>query len=322
MKQQVYAAVCNDEVLRQNSSSGGIFTLLAEAILEKGGVVFGAAVAENLQVRHVPVEKIEDLARLRGSKYVRSHMGDSYRQVKMYLDAGRLVLFSGTPCQIGGLKAYLKKDYVNLVCQDLACHGSPMEWVYESYVNHRECAAGSKAVAINFRDKVTGWEAYSMTIRFENGEVYTQRVDRDPYMKAFLREYTLGKSCYHCAFKGLERQADITLADLWGAAVSCPQLYDGKGTSAVFVHTEKGEALWKEIGARLTAVPITAEAVVESNPALLHSAPEPKNREAFLEALKTEDFEKTVERFCPRPSRLQRLVRRVLGKIKRILTKK
>jgi len=316
MERQVYAAICNDEALRLSSSSGGVFTLLAEAVLGRGGVVFGATVTEQMEVEHIAVTTPEDLGKLRGSKYVRSRMGDSYRQAKEHLEAGKTVLFTGTPCQIAGLKAYLKKDYVNLVCQDLACHGAPMEWAWECYVNHREKQAGSKAVSVRFRDKVTGWESYSLTMAFENGSSYTARVGRDPYMKAFLREYTLGKNCYNCAFKGLERQADITLADLWGAGEICPQLSDGKGTSAVFVHTEQGKALWEEILPRLTALPISEEAVVRHNPALIRSVPEPKNREAFLETLKTGDFEQTVERFCPRPSRLRRLLSRIIRRLK------
>ena len=313
MDRQVFAAVCRDESLRLSSSSGGIFTLLAEAVLRRGGVVFGAAFDEKMAVRHIAVETPEALQKLRGSKYVRSRMGGSYQQAKDYLDAGRTVLFTGTPCQIGGLKAYLKKDYVNLICQDLACHGSPMEWVWENYVNYRQWQADAPAVAIKFRDKVTGWEAYSLTIAFENGVRYCVRVDRDPYMKAFLQEYTLGKSCYSCPFKGLDRQSDITLADLWGAAKTCPDLYDNKGTSAVFVHTEKGAALWDEIAPQLIAQPIDEEAVVRHNPALVSSAPMPKNRQAFLDKLKTGNFDGVVDRFCPRPSRLRRL----LGKIKR-----
>lgn len=311
MKRQVYAAICKDDTLRHSSSSGGVFSLLAEAVLRRGGVVFGAAVTENMEVRHIAVTAPEELSRLRGSKYVRSRLGNSYQQAKEHLEAGKTVLFTGTPCQIAGLKAYLKSDYVNLICQDLACHGSPMEQAWKSYVNYRENQAGSKAVGVRFRDKVTGWEAYSLTMEFENGSSYTARVDRDPYMKAFLREYTLGKSCYNCSFKGLDRQSDITLADLWGAAEICPQLSDGKGTSAVFIHTEKGKALWEEIREQLTAVPIPEEAVVRHNPALLCSAPEPKNREAFLKALKQGDFEQTVQRFCPRPNILQRLLRRI-----------
>ena len=312
---QVYAAICQDDTLRQNSSSGGIFTLLAEAILRRGGLVFGAAVTENMEVRHMAVETPEALSQLRGSKYVRSQIGDCYRQAKDALDAGRWVLFTGTPCQIAGLKGYLKKDYVNLICQDIVCHGAPMEWVWESYVNFREQQAGSSATAVRFRDKVTGWEAYSLTLDFENGSRYTARVDRDPYMRAFLQEYTLGSSCYNCAHKGLTRPADITLSDLWGAAETCPSLCDGKGTSAVFLHTEKGAALWAEIQDALTAVPITADAVVRHNPAMLHCAPKPKNRDAFLEALKADCFEKTVAKFCPCSSR----VRRFLGRIKRTL---
>lgn len=311
MKQKVFAARCNDDALRLSSSSGGVFSLLAEAVLAKGGVVFGAAVTENLEVRHIAVTTREELSRLRGSKYVRSRLGDCYRQAKDALEAGKTVLFTGSPCQTGGLKSYLKKDYVNLICQDIVCHGAPMEWVWESYVNYREQQAGSKAVAVSFRDKVTGWETYSVTMDFADGSTYTSRVDRDPYMRAFLRELTLGKSCYQCAFKGLERQSDITLADLWGAAESCPQLYDGKGTSAVFIHTEKGLALWEEIAGGLQAVPITAEAVIRANPSMLKSVPMPKNREAFLEALKAGDFQQTVERFCPRPSKLRRFINRI-----------
>ena len=158
MERQVYAAMCRDEDLRQQSSSGGIFTLLAEAVLRRGGVVFGAAFTEHMVVRHIPVETPEALYRLRGSKYVRSKTGNSFALAKEYLEAGRTVLFTGTPCQIALLKAYLKEDYVNLICQDLACHGSPMEWVWERYVNFREWQANSPIVAASFRDKVTGWE--------------------------------------------------------------------------------------------------------------------------------------------------------------------
>lgn len=313
MKRQVYGALCRDENLRLSSSSGGIFTLLAEAVLRRGGVVFGAAFTDRLTVEHIAAETPEALQQLRGSKYVRSHLGDSYSLAKDYLDAGRTVLFTGTPCQIAGLKTYLKKDYVNLICQDIACHGSPMAWVWENYVNLHSQQAQSPATAARFRDKVTGWEAYSLTIEFENGTQYSARVDRDPYMRAFLQEYTLGKSCYHCACKGLERQADITLADLWGAAEICPDLSDGKGTSAVFLHTEKGAALWAEIQSLLTAVPIDEAAVIRHNPALVQSAPEPENREAFLQMLKTDGWETAIATYCPRASR----IRRLLGRIKR-----
>lgn len=315
MERQVYAAMCRDEALRLSSSSGGIFTLLAEAVLQKGGVVFGAAFTENMVVRHIAVETPEDLWKLRGSKYVRSKPGNSFDLAREYLEAGRIVLFTGTPCQIGLLKAYLKRDYVNLICQDLACHGSPMEWVWEGYVNQRKQEAGAPAISVNFRDKVTGWEAYSLTMDFENGSRYTQRVDRDPYMKVFLRDYTLGKSCYYCAFKGLDRQADITLADLWGAAKTCPDLSDGKGTSAVFLHTEKGVALWEEISPQLRFCPIDEEAVVRHNPSLIKSVPEPKNRQAFLDQLKRGNFDGIVRKFCPPSSRL----RRALGKVKRLI---
>ena len=314
MKRQVFAAQCKEDALRLSSSSGGIFPLLAKAVLEKGGVVCGAAFDENLTVHHIPVTDPAQLPRLQGSKYVRSQIGDSYRQAKEFLEDGKTVLFTGSPCQIAGLKAFLENDYVNLICQDIACHGAPMPSVWDYYVNHRERQAGSRPTAVRFRDKVTGWEAYSLTMDFQDGSRYTCRVDRDPFMKAFLQEYTLGTSCYRCAHKGLDRQADITLADLWGASEICPELHDNKGTSAVFLHSEKGAALWEEISSHLTATPIAEEAVVRYNPSLIRSAPKPKDRDRFLSGLKPENFEESVNRFC-RPT----LLRRILGRIKRLL---
>lgn len=319
MEINAYAAINNNEEVRHVSSSGGVFTLLAEDVLARGGVVFGAAVTEQLRIAHIPVESVAQLHRLRGSKYVRSHLGNSYKQVEEYLCSGRPVLFTGTPCQIGGLKAYLKEDYDNLLCQDLICHGAPMADVWEKYVQYRQQQAGARAIGVSFRDKTVGWEAFRISITFENGTAYETDFRQDPYMKAFLKDLSLGKSCYRCAFKGMQRQADITLADFWGVKDVYPQMYDGKGTSAVFVHTKKGKEALQRIQAQLRLCPVDADVVVARNPAMIRSAAEPKNREAFLAALRTEEFSKAVETYYPRETLAKKLMVRLKQAVKKIL---
>ena len=319
METIAYAALHKETEVRLKSSSGGVFTLLAEDVLSRGGVVFGAVVTENLQIAHIPVESMEELHRLRGSKYVRSRLGDSYARAEEYLRTGRAVLFTGTPCQIAGLKAYLKEDYVNLLCQDLVCHGAPEASVWEKYVQDREHLAGAKARSVNFRDKSTGWESYSLSMTFENGTVYRSIYWDDPYMKAFVKDLSLGNSCYRCTFKGIARQADITLADLWGAREMAPELYDGKGTSAVLVHTEKGKEALGRIEDRLRLQPLDAQKAAAHNPSMLRPASKPETREAFWKALETEDFATVAQRYCPRDPLGKRLFAKLKGIAKKIL---
>lgn len=319
MKRQdfcAYAVINTDEAVRMQSTSGGVFTMLAESVLAQGGVVFGAAVTQEMYVAHIKVETAEQLWRLRGSKYVRSHLGNSYQCVKAALEAGRPVLFSGTPCQVGGLRAYLKEDYDNLLCVDVICHGAPKNSVWEQYVRFRERKAGAKATAVNFRDKSDSWQNYHLMMTFENGKVYRESVYEDPYMKAFLQDLTLGASCYSCAFKGMQHKADITLGDFWGVAELIPQMYDDRGTSLVFVNTEKGMKVFACLEG-LQIAPADAQVAIARNPAMVCSAKRPESRERFLAALETDDFEKVVKLFCPQPS----LCRRLIRKAKRLVRK-
>ena len=310
-KTQAYAAINTVDAVRMESSSGGVFTLLAEAILSQGGVVFGAAVGENMQIAHIAVRATTELAPLRSSKYVRSHLGSTYDQVKELLEAGCQVLYSGTPCQIGGLKTFLKKEYDNLLCVDLICHGAPMAKVWQQYVQYRERLAAAKATGINFRDKTESWRNYNLTMTFDNGTAYSVPMRTDPYMQAFLNDLTLGASCYNCSFKGLERQADITLADFWGVETAIPEMFDDKGTSLVFTHTEKGQQLLASLKDKMQICPADVDAALARNPAMVHSAKKPPNREAFLEDLKHMDFQKAVNKHLPKVSPLRRILRKV-----------
>lgn len=314
-KTQAYAAINKADAVRKESTSGGVFTLLAEAVLAQGGAVFGAAVTEDLRVAHIIAETSADLQRLRGSKYVRSHLGKTYAQAQELLESGRQVLFSGTPCQIGGLKAYLKKEYDNLLCVDLICHGAPMADVWAQYVQYRQEKAGAKATGVNFRDKTQSWRNYNLTITFDNGTAYSAPMHADPYMQVFLRDLSLGTSCYSCSCKGIERQADITLADFWGVENTIPQMFDDKGTSLVFTHSEKGQLLLDSLKENMQICPADVDTAVSYNPAMIHSAKKPANREAFLEDLKHMDFQKAAQKHLPKVSP----IRRILRKIKKLL---
>lgn len=280
--QDTYAAYVKDDAVRKSSSSGGIFTLLAEQILDRGGVVFGAALADDCRsVRHIGIETKEQCTLLRGSKYVQSTIGTTYRDAKAFLDAGRPLLFTGTPCQIGGLYAFLQKDYDNLLTQDLICHGVPSPKVWDSYVQMREKLAGSKTKEISFRSKVTGWKAFSMVFAFENGTEYSASLREDPFMKGFLANLYLRPSCYACAFKTKQRQADLTLADFWGVQNVLPELDDNLGTSVIWLHSEKGREVFQQIQPQIRCEKIDIGRVLVYNNAAVSSVQKPSRRKHF-----------------------------------------
>ncbi len=242
-----YAAINLNDEIRLKSSSGGVFSLLAEQTLAAGGVVFGAAFDEDFSVRHTYTEALEGLEQFRGSKYVQSRIGDSYVRAKEFLKAGRPVFFTGTPCQIGGLYAYLGKEYDNLLTQDLVCHGVPSPKVWAEYVAVRENAAASKTRSVYFRNKSSGWRKFSLSLGFTNGTEYSETVSDDLYMKGFLGHLFLRPSCHECSFKQVHRLSDITLADFWGVTRMYPDRDDEKGCSLVMLHSERGKKAFESI---------------------------------------------------------------------------
>ncbi len=235
-----YAVMANDEI-RENSSSGGVFTLLAEWMLRQGGVVCGAAYSQDCySVEHIFITKEEELYKLRGSKYVQSSTGKIYKKVKAFLDNGKSVLFTGTPCQIAAVKAFLEKPYENLYTLDLVCHGVPSPKVYQKFIEEQEKNYGSKAVRVAFRDKhFGGWDP-STKIWFADGQVYQKKRNECSYLKAFLKLLTIRKSCGRCPFATLPRQGDMTIADFWDIHRYNPKFDDRKGTSLVLPNNPKG----------------------------------------------------------------------------------
>lgn len=295
---KAYACMNRNERVRLESSSGGIFTLIAELIINKGGIVFGAKFDEDFSVVHNYAETSIDLKEYRGSKYVQSKIGESYKQAKSILKQGRQVLFTGTPCQVGGLKSYLGQDYDNLFCIDIVCHGVPSPKVWTKYVSYRENCAGAPVQRIAFRNKDEGWKRYSVSFSFENDTEYRQTLDKDLFMRAFLRNICLRPSCYACNFKTLHRESDITLADFWGIQNVLPEMDDDKGTSLVFVNSIKGEYIFNQVKDNICYKEVDINEAVSYNSAAIISVKYNPNYEYFFNELNQLPFGQLVKKFC------------------------
>lgn len=305
-----FACQSADEAVRMGSSSGGVFTLLAEMTLEDGGIVFGAALGSGLEVAHVGVEEQEGIQRLRGSKYVQSDTRGLFGAVALALDEGRPVLFSGTPCQVAALRAYLGGSPDDLTCVDFFCHGVPSPQVWRQYVLFQERRFGSRADAASFRDKRWGWRQFSMFMHFENGATYRQTHDRDPYLRAYLADICLRPSCHKCNFKGLSRMSDVTLADFWGIEHVLPTMDDDSGTSLVLVNSGVGSTAFSRVLPYLECEQVPLELAVTTNTAAVQSvAPHPA-RQAFFRDLNTVRFDRLVRRYVYR-SLIQRVWNRL-----------
>ncbi len=296
-EQKAYAAINLNQEIREKSSSGGIFSLLAEEIINQGGIVFGAKFDEEFNVVHSKVDNIAELESLRGSKYVLSNMGNSYAQVKKFLEEGRKVLFTGTPCQIAGLNSFLGKSYENLYMQDLICHGVPMERVWRKYLEYKKNTDNSNPLEISFRDKTNGWKDYEVKFKYENK---TSSINHhlDIFMRLFLNDYSLRESCYACKFKGLDKISDITLADFWGIKHVCEEMYDNKGTSLVIVNSKKGADLFDSINKKIEKREVVLEEAIQYNLSILQSASKPEDREQFILDLDTLNVAELAEKYC------------------------
>lgn len=315
-----YACINKDDSIRMESSSGGVFTLIAEQVISEGGIVIGAEFNIDFEVEHNSVERIEDLDRLRGSKYVQSRIASMYVQVRDFLKQGKKVLFTGTPCQIGGLISYLGKPYENLICVDIVCHGVPSPAIWKKYVDFREKIAGSPTKRIAFRRKNEGWKRYSVSFLFKNNSEYREPLNKDLFMKAFLKDVCLRPSCYACEFKTLHRQSDITLADFWGIQNMLPEMDDDKGTSLIFINSETGQTLFDEIKDKMIYKEVDIQETVKYNSAAIKPPSYNPKRDGFMEKKDILPFDRLVNKYC-NDSLLTRLKRKVKSGIKRVLLK-
>lgn len=306
-----YACFNKNEEARLKSSSGGIFILLAQKIIAKNGVVFGACLDEKNNVKHDFAQTEEELEKFMGSKYVQSIIDDNYKKVEEFLEAGRYVLFTGTPCQVEGLKSFLKKDYPKLYTQDIICHGVPSPMVWEEYKAYRKLTDKQEPKNINFRNKESGWNNYKMKFEYDNSS-YKNDKRNDLYMIAFLKNTILRDSCYSCTFKNENKLSDITLGDYWGIQNVHPEMDDNKGVSAVVINSEKGKALFGEIKEDLVWKETEYENIKKYNSALIKSVKKDLNREKFFKNLDKLPFDELVKKYTYKPS----FFRKIINKLK------
>lgn len=302
------AAWNKDKSVRANSSSGGVFTSIAEWILDNDGVVFGAAYDRSHKVIHTEVHSIEDLSELRGSKYVQSDINNTYNRAKKYLKTGRSVLFTGTPCQIAGLYNFLQKEYAHLYTCDIVCHGVPSPIVFQKYKQNLEGSYNSRIQKIDFRNKKSGWKSYCVAIQFENHREYSKTFVNDVYMKGFLRNYYLRPSCYSCSYAKLPRISDITLGDFWGIVSKYPELDDDGGTSLLLINTDKGKAMLEACKNNIEQHECDLEVAVQGNPSIISSVKEPKKRRMFFEDLHNMDFDYVIKKYMSAEAFTERVI--------------
>lgn len=348
-----YAAINPDTNERINSSSGGIFSLLARKVLQKGGVVFGASFDRQWKVCHKAVERESDLYLFRGSKYVQSRIDGAYQEAKEFLNRGRIVLFSGTACQIAGLRLFLMKDYENLLTVDVVCHGVPSPRVWDDYVRYLRRAKGTindnntiftsqigepEIDGISFRDKQEGWKKYAFVVRYSAGQKEPTNNDnstvetifevREPmsknvYMQGFLNNLFLRPSCHMCKVKGGRCGSDITLGDFWGIRDLLPEIDDDKGVSLSIANTRKGKAYINSVGAYLFESEYRLAA--KYNPSLEQSVAETKYRSMFWASYYNENEEvvQIILRILQKmkPSFLKRLVSHIESYVIQLLRK-
>lgn len=280
---KVYAARNRDGETRACSSSGGVFTLLAEEVIRDGGVVFGASFDRDYAPVHTCTGERAGLAAFRGSKYVQSRMGTSYAEVKVLLKAGRRVLFSGTSCQVAGLKRYLGREYDNLLAVEILCHGVPSPRVWQRYLDFRRREYGCRDItSVSFRDKRNGWFGYNVAIDFADGQTYVMPHKKDPYFRGFMKNIYLRPSCYACRCKNGRSGSDMVIADYWCINDVLPGFNDRLGTSMVLVNTQKGQSAFDAIATGMDCVETGYHPLIRRNSGFAESLKRPLRRKLFF----------------------------------------
>ena len=285
----------NEDVLK-NSSSGGVFSALAQEVLNKDGVVYGATYDDNMVVHHVGVHKFDELWKLRGSKYVQSDIRGIYKEIKSLLSLGRYVLFSGTPCQVDGLNNYLRKDYKNLITIDLVCHAAGSPLLFQNYIDYLEAKLNGRIIWMNMRDKTKwGWShRFLQSVHMESGGKAYQDDGVIKWWTIYYSHLANRPSCHECQYTNYCRPGDITLADFWDDEQKRPELKSDRGTSLIIINSNKGKIIIDSIK-NLSLWKITQEEAWQ--PCL--EAPTPSNirRDVFWQAYLQKGYRYAFRKF-------------------------
>lgn len=280
-----YVAYTKNATVRKNSSSGGMFTELAESVLKNNGVVFGCAFDDDFNAHHIMIDNISDLEKLRGSKYIQSQIESTYKEAEKLLKNGKLVLFSGVACQIAGLNSYLRKDYNNLITVDVLCHGVPSGKAWRKYIDDNQKRHNAKLNKYYFRNKDNGWKVFTVKQMYMDNQGESSPFNKDSFMQLFLGEVCLRPSCHNCRFKDIRRPSDITLGDCWGVQNYMPEMDDDKGTSVVIAHTKKGVNILNSVKNNLVIKKAKLDRALPPTADSRKSVLPHKNREIFFKQL-------------------------------------
>ena len=299
--QHGYLLQAGDEKIRHESTSGGAFTAIATWVIKQGGIVYGAAFDDSFcKVKHCAAATMEELGKFRNSKYVQSELGDIYKEIKQYLDVGRWVAMSGTPCQIEGLIHFLRKPYEKLLLIDVVCYGVPSPGMFADYMKYMHRKIGGTFKKVLFREKRPGYNYTSFSLYNENPRLdYHKGVESEPFMRSFFSNMNVRPSCYDCKFKKRYRVSDFTIWDCYDVK-RFSRNFDNRGTNRVLVHSTKGEKVLNDIkkSVRLEEY-MDLDYFIKDEIAMVTSVPSNVHREAFFKDYRNLDFNIFIHKWFP-----------------------
>lgn len=303
-EQKAFLIQNRDDQIRRESTSGGAFTAIAKYVLSQGGVVFGVCFDENYVVKHTYVETKEDLKKFRNSKYVQSQIGDTFSEAKHFLTNNRMVCFSGTPCQIEGLKCYLGKEYDNLITVDVVCRAVPSPLLWKKYLDMKKVEMGTRINKIMFRDKYFGYKYSTMTICSDMKE-YHSGVESDQWLRAFFSGICVRPSCHQCKFKKRYRISDFTIWDCFSVDVFDKGMDDDKGTTKMIVQSEKGEKILTLLKDEVASRSIDVDKAIDGVKEMFYPTESNPKREQFIADMQKMDGKDLLNKYFPQTLRVK-----------------
>lgn len=320
VKEEAYVVCHKEQDIRVDSASGGAFTMFAQYVLQQEGIVCGAGYDDNLHVVHKVCDKFDDLGKLRGSKYVQSEIGSIYNIVKMNLENGNYVLFTGTPCQVEGILKYLGEKYERLITVDIACYGVPSSLLWEKYIKDEERRVRKQILYKKCRDKSRGWRRWGMVTECDDGSKMDQVYDDDPYIEIYHSHNAMRYSCYQCKFRNIFHKAcDATMADCWGIEHFAPEMDDDLGASILFLHSDKIKKIWHEVSSCANVKRVNSYRALQGNIGAWGKNMEiPTMREHIYEDIFAMDnFEEAAKKYRHIPTKKEKIIEKYPNLYKR-----
>lgn len=300
-EQDGYIIQIKDDEIRRESTAGGAFTAISKYVIKNNGVVFGVSMDENFFVQHEFVENEEELGKFRNSKYVQSSVGsDTFNKVKSFLKEGRLVCFSGTPCQIEGLKFFLREEYNNLITVDVVCRAVPSPLVFKKYIKYQNEKLGDKITDIKFRDKYFGYKYSTMNVTTKNQSInYHRGIESDQWLRAFFSEVCDRPSCHECSFRKRYRVSDFTIWDCFNVSRYSKKMDDDKGTTRILINSKKGREIFQEINDDINYLKVNSDYLVQGVKEMFESPKPNLIRKEFMDDLNRLSESELFEKYFP-----------------------